>query len=96
MYAIIATGGKQYRVEVGTEVFVEKIEAAEGAEVKIPTIAVMNGAEVKTKAGMATAKVVEHGKGEKLDIFKYKPKKNYRRRQGHRQPFTKIKITAIG
>jgi len=91
MYAIIKTGGKQYRVEVGTELEVEKLDAVVGAEVKIPTVATFGGKEVKT----VTAKVLEHGKGDKLDIFTYKPKKNIRKRQGHRQPYTKIKITSI-
>ena len=91
MYAIIATGGKQYRVEVGTEVYIEKLEANVGAEVKLPTVAVFGGKEAKT----VTAKVLEHGKGEKIDIFKYKPKKNERKRQGHRQPYTKVKILSI-
>jgi large subunit ribosomal protein L21 len=91
MYAIIKTGGKQYRVEVGTELEVEKLDAVVGAEVKIPTVASFGGKEVKT----VTAKVLEHGKGEKLDIFTYKAKKNIRKRQGHRQPYTKIKILSI-
>jgi len=96
MYAIIQTGGKQYKVSVGDELRVEKLEAAEGAKVQIPTVAVLDGTNVQTAPkGTVTATVVEHGRGPKLDIFKYKPKKNYRRRQGHRQPFTKIKITAI-
>jgi large subunit ribosomal protein L21 len=95
MYAIIATGGKQYRVEVGSEIEVEKLDAEVGKDVKIPVIAVFDGSAVKTATATATAKVLEHGKGEKIDIFKYKPKKNIRKHQGHRQPFTKIKITAI-
>ena len=96
MYAIIQTGGKQYKVNVGDEVRVEKLEATEGTKVQIPTVAVIDGTNVKSApSSTVTATVVEHGRGPKLDIFKYKPKKNYRRRQGHRQPFTKIKITAI-
>jgi large subunit ribosomal protein L21 len=95
MYAIIATGGKQYRVEVGTEVEVEKLEAEVGKDVKIAAVAVFDGTDVSTATGTVTAKVIEHGKGEKVNIFKYKPKKNIRKRQGHRQPFTRIKITSI-
>ena len=96
MYAIIQTGGKQYKVNVGDELRVEKLEAAEGSKVQIPTVAVIEGTNVQSSPkSTVTATVIEHGKGPKLDIFKYKPKKNYRRRQGHRQPFTKIKITAI-
>ena len=96
MYAIIQTGGKQYKVNVGDELRVEKLEAVEGSKVQIPTVAVIDGVNVKSSpSGTVTATVIEHGRGPKLDIFKYKPKKNYRRRMGHRQPFTRIKITAI-
>jgi large subunit ribosomal protein L21 len=95
MYAIIATGGKQYRVEVGTTVEVELLDAEVGKEVKIPTVAVFAEKGIETKSGTVTAKVLEHGKGEKLNIFKYKPKKNIRKRMGHRQPFTKIQIVKI-
>ena len=94
MYAVIKTGGKQYKVEVGNELEVELLDAAEGAEVKLEVIAVFNGTEVKN-TGKCTAKVIDHGRGEKLNIFKYKPKKNQRKRQGHRQPYTKIKIISI-
>ena len=95
MYAIIKTGGKQYKVEVGNEVEVELLDKEVGAEVKIPVAAIFEGGAVKATSGSVTAKVLEHGKGEKIEIFKYKPKKNERKRQGHRQPYTKIKITAI-
>jgi len=95
MYAIITTGGKQYRVKVGTELDVEKLDATVGAEVKLEAVAVFDGKEVQTTAKSITAKVLEHGKADKIDIFTYKPKKNIRKRQGHRQPFTKIKITSI-
>lgn len=95
MYAIIATGGKQYKVEVGMELEVEKLEAVVGAEVKIPVVASFKEGDVKTAKATVTAKVLEHGKADKIDIFTYKPKKNIRKRQGHRQPYTKIKITAI-
>ena len=95
MYAIIFTGGKQYRVEVGMEVTVEKLDAKVGTDIKVPCLAVFGGKDIDTKKATVTAKVLEHGKGEKLDIFKYKPKKNERKRMGHRQPYTKIKVTAI-
>ena len=95
MYAIIATGGKQYRVEVGTELDVEKLDAVVGAEVKVQAVAVFKDGNINANAGTVKAKVIEHGKGEKLDIFTYKPKKNIRKRQGHRQPYTRIKILAI-
>ena len=95
MYAIIATGGKQYRVEIGSEVDVELLSADVGDTVKIPTVAVFRDKDIRTDKGIVSAKVLEHGKGEKIDIFKYKPKKNVRRRQGHRQPYTRIKIVSV-
>ena len=85
-YAVIETGGKQYRVEKGTKLCVELLEAAIGTALKFADI--LGGKTV-------TAKVLEHGRGKKLDIFKYKPKKNYRRRIGHRQPFTQLLIEEI-
>ena len=87
MYAIIKTGGKQYCVEEGKIITVEKLDVAAGDAVKIgqPTVA---GAKV-------TAKVLAQGKEKKIRIFKYKAKSNYRRRQGHRQPFTKVQIEKI-
>jgi len=95
MYAIIATGGKQYRVEVGTEIDVEKLDAIVGAEVKLPAIAVFGDGDVKTDAKAVSAKIIEHGKGDKINIFTYKPKKNERKRKGHRQPYTRIKILSL-
>ena len=86
MYAIIETGGKQYRVEKGTKVTVELLEATVGSALKFTDL--LNNAAV-------TAKVIEHGKGEKLNIFKYKPKKNVRKRMGHRQPYTLLEIQDI-
>jgi len=95
MYAIIASGGKQYRVEVGTKVRVELLEVEAGKSVDLETVLTVREGKTTAGKGKVTAKVVEHGKGEKIDIFKYKPKKNYRRRQGHRQPFTLIEVTGI-
>lgn len=101
MYAIIKTGGKQYKVEKGDHVQIEKLDAAIGDAVTFDVLLLANGADVEvgapTVAGAAVqAKVVEHGKGPKIRIFKYKPKKDYRKSQGHRQPYTLIEITAIG
>lgn len=101
MYAIIKTGGKQYRVAEGEAVQVEKLNAEVGAEVTFEEVlTVVNDAEVKIGAPVVegakvTAKVVEHGKADKIFVFKYKAKSNYRRRQGHRQPFTTVEITKI-
>ena len=101
MYAIIETGGKQYRVQEGDKIVVEKLAVEEGQEVafeRVLTVVkdgeVLVGAPVVAGAKVV-AKVVEHGKGKKILVFKYKAKSNYRKRQGHRQPFTTVEITAI-
>ncbi len=101
MYAIIQTGGKQYRVEVGDEVLVEKLDAEVDTEVSFDVLLLADGETVTVgkpiiEGVKATGKVVEHGKGKKVIIFKYKAKKNSRKKRGHRQPFTKVTITAIG
>ncbi len=100
MYAIIKTGGKQYCVEEGKIISIEKLDAEAGAEVTFEEVLLVAGEDVKigqpTVAGAkVTAKVLEHGKEAKIRIFKYKAKSNYRRRQGHRQPFTKVQIEKI-
>ena len=101
MYAIIETGGKQYRVQEGDKIVVEKLAVEEGQEVafeRVLTVVkdgeVLVGAPVVAGAKVV-AKVVEHGKGKKILVFKYKAKTNYRRRQGHRQPFTQVVIEKI-
>lgn len=101
MYAIIKTGGKQYRVSEGETLQVEKLNAEVGAEVVFEEVlTVVNNADVKigkpvVEGAKVVAKVVEHGKADKIFVFKYKAKSNYRKRQGHRQPFTTVEITAI-
>lgn len=100
MYAIIQTGGKQYKVSVGDQVLVEKINAEIGAEISLDVLLVADGDAVSIGKPLvdgvkATAKVLEHGKGDKVIVFKYKPKKNIRKKRGHRQPYTKLEITAI-
>lgn len=101
MYAIIQTGGKQYRVTEGDVVIIEKLEAAEGDVVEFDQVltVVKEGEVVVGKPVVAgakvTAKVEAQGKGKKILVFKYKAKSNYRRRQGHRQPFTKVVIEKI-
>ena len=94
MYAIVQNGGKQYKAEVGAKIIVEKLELDVNAELKLDVVLIVKNGTTNTK-GTVKAKVVEHGLGPKLDIFKYKPKKNYRRRQGHRQPYTLIEITEV-
>ena len=101
MYAIIRTGGKQYKVEQGDEILVEKLDAEVGAEVKFEVLMLCGeeGTKIGTpvvKGASVTAEVLEQGKAKKVVVFKYKPKKNNRKKQGHRQPFTKVKIKAIG
>ena len=100
MYAIIKTGGKQYCVEEGKVITNEKLDVEAGAEVAFDEVLLVSGDSVKigqpTVAGAkVTGKVLEQGKGAKIRIFKYKAKSNYRRRQGHRQPFTKVQIEKI-
>lgn len=101
MYAIIETGGKQYRVTEGDVLTVEKIEANEGETVEFARVltVVKDGSVVLGKpvveGAKVTAKVMAQGKGKKILVFKYKAKSNYRRRQGHRQPFTKVVIEKI-
>lgn len=101
MYAIIETGGKQYKVQEGDILNIEKLNASEGEIVetsKILTI-VKDGVVTVGKPVVEGAKVVlkvlEHGKGEKIIVFKYKPKKKYRKIRGHRQPFTKVLVEKI-
>lgn len=101
MYAIIKTGGKQYKVAEGDSLVIEKLEVAEGETVVFDQVLTyVNEAQVKigqplVQGANVKAKVLEHGKGDKILVFKYKAKSNYRRRQGHRQPFTKVQIEKI-
>ena len=101
MHAIIETGGKQYKVAEGDVLFIEKLEAEAGQSVTFDKVlAVIDGDKATFGApnvagASVEATVVKNGKGKKVIIFKYKPKKGYRRRQGHRQPYTKVQIGAI-
>ena len=101
MNAIIVTGGKQYKVAEGDVLFIEKLEAEAGETITFDQVlAVLNG-ETATfgapvvEGASVTATVVKNGKGKKVRIFKYNPKKGYHKRQGHRQPYTKVQISAI-
>ena len=101
MYAIIATGGKQYRVSEGDKIYIEKIDAEVGSTVSFDVLLVENEGDVKVGTPVVEGvkvegKVVGQVRGEKIIVFKYKAKKNYRRKQGHRQPYTKVEITKIG
>ena len=101
MYAVIVTGGKQYRVGQGDKVRVEKLDAAEGDSVEIDQVLmVVDGDDVKIGAplldgGKVTAEVTAQGRGEKVDIIKFRRRKHHMKRQGHRQAYTELKITGI-
>jgi len=101
MYAVIKTGGKQYRVEEGQTIRVEKLDADEGSTVEMPEVLmVANGDDIKIGApyvenGKVSADIVEHGRGDKIRIIKFNRRKNYRKQMGHRQAYTAIKITSI-
>ncbi len=101
MYAIIETGGKQYKVSEGDVVFIEKLEVEEGAEVtfdKVLMVGEGDAAKVGTpvvEGATVTAKAIKNGKAKKVVVFKMKRKKNERKKKGHRQPYTKVEITAI-
>ena len=101
MYAIIESCGRQYKVAEGDVVFFEKLDTEEGKKVTFDkVILVSNDGKVQignpyVKGIKVEGKVAAHGKGRKIVVFKYKAKKNYRRKQGHRQPYTKVEITSI-
>ncbi|WP_170007806.1 50S ribosomal protein L21 [Bacillus fonticola] len=100
MYAIIETGGKQVKVEEGQTIFVEKLDASAGETVTFDKVLLVGGDNVKVGSPVVdgatvTAKVEKQGRAKKLVVFKYKAKKNYRRKQGHRQPYTKLTIEKI-
>ena len=100
MYAIIETGGKQYKVEEGSVVFVEKLGAEADEEVSFNVIAFgtdgdfITGEEAASKASVK-GKVLKNGKGKKITVSTYKPKKGEKRKMGHRQPYTKVEITTV-
>jgi len=98
MYAVIKTGGKQYKVSQGDEIYVEKLDLEAGATVEFEVLMVEKDGNITLgeNAGKVTGKVVKNGKQKKITVFKFKAKKNYRRRQGHRQPYTKVVIENIG
>lgn len=101
MYAIIEVGGKQEKVEVGKYYFTEKVNANVGEKIEFDCLLVSDGKKVQTGASTVkgvkvVAEVLEHGKGEKITVYKYKAKKNERKKQGHRQPYSKLKIVSIG
>ncbi|MDY6065366.1 MAG: 50S ribosomal protein L21 [Finegoldia sp.] len=100
MYAIIQTGGKQYKVEEGQVVKVEKIDAEVGDKIEFDQVLLISGDETKVgspllESAVVKAEVLGQKKAKKVIVFKYKPKKNYRKKKGHRQPYTEVKIEKI-
>ncbi|MCI2068831.1 MAG: 50S ribosomal protein L21 [Bacilli bacterium] len=100
MFAVIETGGKQIRVEVGQSVFVEKIEGKEGDEVVFDKVLLLDGDSLKVgtpyiEGAKVVGKIEKQGRSPKIVVFKYRAKVNYRRTTGHRQPYTKVNITSI-
>ncbi len=101
MHAIIVTGGKQYKVAAADVLYIEKLPVEAGETVKFDEVlAVIDGDKATfgtpvVEGASVEAKVAKNGKGKKIVVFQYKPKKNYKRKQGHRQPYTKIEITKV-
>ena len=101
MYAVIVTGGKQYRVSQGDKLRVEKLDTAEGESVDLDQVLmVVDGDDVKIgtpvlDGGMVTAEVKAHGRGDKVNIIKFRRRKQHMKRQGHRQAYTELEITGI-
>ncbi len=100
MYAIIEAGGKQFRVEEGQELYIEKVNGEAGDTITFDRVLMVGGDDVKVGSPIVdgatvTAKVDKQGRAKKVVVYKFKPKKNYRRKQGHRQPYTKVVIDKI-
>jgi large subunit ribosomal protein L21 len=101
MYAIIESGGKQYKVAVGDTIYVEKIDQATGESVVFDNVLAVSKEDQLTigspfvQGAKVKADVVKQGKGKKIIVYKYKPKKSYHKKQGHRQPYTQLTVTAI-
>ncbi len=102
VFAVIKTGGKQYKVSEGDVIFVEKLDVEEGANVsfdEVLALATENDVQVGTptiSGAVVTGKVLKNGKAKKVDVMTYKPKKNEKKKYGHRQPYTKVQIESIG
>ena len=97
MKAVIETGGKQYYVEEGSVLYTEKLDAAADSKVTFDHVLMIGGTlgNPYVEGAKVEAKVLKHGKGKKIKVYKYKQKKKYRRTQGHRQPYTKLEITKL-
>lgn len=100
MFAIVQSGGKQYKAQENDIICVEKLDNAVGDKIKLDVLLISDNGDVVVgnplvQGAVCEAEVVSHGKGDKIIVFKYKPKKNERKKQGHRQPFTQLKILSI-
>jgi large subunit ribosomal protein L21 len=100
MYAVIITGGKQVKVSAGQEIYVEKLDVEAGENYTFTEVLMVGGEQTVigtplVEGATVTAKVVKHGRGPKIIVFKYKIRKNYRRKQGHRQAYTKLVIESV-
>jgi large subunit ribosomal protein L21 len=99
MYAIVKTGGKQYRVEQGQSLLVERLPAEDGATVELTPLLIVDGSDVVDGSDLSgvtvSARVVAHERGPKLRVVKFKPKRGYKRRTGHRQNLTRIEVTEV-
>ncbi|MBR6209737.1 MAG: 50S ribosomal protein L21 [Clostridiales bacterium] len=98
MYAVIKTGGKQYKVEVGDEIFVEKLAGEAGEQVTFEEVLAIsddNGIKAGDLKATVIGEIVKQGKNKKVIVSKYKAKKGYRRKNGHRQPYTRVRVSAI-
>jgi large subunit ribosomal protein L21 len=101
MFAVIKTGGKQYLVSPGQKIKIEKVNKKEGSEISFPEVLLLQKGKMieigspSIKGAKVTGKVLRHGKAKKVIVFKYKPKTRYKKKAGHRQPYTEIEITKI-
>lgn len=100
MFAVIETGGKQYKVQYGDVIYVEKLNAADDEQVEFPVVAISDEEGLKVgkpyvEGAVVTGKVIKTGKAKKITVFTYKPKKNSKRKMGHRQPYTKVQIESV-
>jgi len=97
MYAVFVTGGKQYRVQANDEIYVEKLDGEQGNKITFDEVLAVDGKIGQPLVAGATveAEIVKNGKAKKIIVFKFQSKKDHKKKQGHRQPYTKLKITAI-
>lgn len=100
MKAVIETGGKQFTVAKGDKIYTELVDAEVGQEISFDDVLMVTGDKMRVgdpfvKGAKVTAKVLKHGKQKKIIVYKYKPKKNYKRKQGHRQPYSQLEITNV-